>query len=778
MRKYSHQLTTIAFGFISFIILCRSVQAEIVFQEDFSTGLTNWVSFGSPAPLVRNSVFGNGQVFDNMGDSSYGSGAYSNSSVDLNNGGSIEADVYLNFSNKTGCWASASLELSQENAPATSSTQVPAGALMWSVSSYGDACYATEGQYRHHSWFSFRVYTESGTWDSVPSYTISADNYTEGWHKAKVNIRTDRLVEFYIDEALLWTSSQKIGSEYLTGKHIVLGSRSSGSAGKAYHDNVIVKNAAPPKPALGDVNNDTVIDLKDLINVLQVLTGNTSYPINILADVGCDGKIGLLDAIMQLKVISGNQPEIVYNCAEYVESDDRYVTSDAIGDNRKSATVYIESESLTGVVLETTTGKYKISATFIEQESQTRIAAIVDDGGMSFTIVFFIPNDFLQTLKDNLRTASTESEREQTLRDFLAIHAFSLNYNSELERLDITIPKDLISTLSGTTYKVSYDGNDIPDNTLFVINDDPVIGWYFNDSTTSDEISYELPQNNDGEVIIFWETVLSNDGNITVSYRETACLSDEVSIFQLGALWDSKINGILSGQLYTVCAKSSLTGLSTGTGTHILTYTAYGKYADIGTDGTDVYLGSQDASYKISVIKKATNPDPTIYSCLGSYDSSNGFFGDCGFTSDIIWIGVIPNSNPAGTVLSEGRMWQQSDDGEFYTWQNAKTYCQDSSLGGYNDWKLPTKDELKTLVYCSDGTTTPLVDIGSGTPNFCADGDISKFDIPTIDSSFSCQGAYWTSTPYNANSAWYVSFFLGESGWNDQIETYHVRCVR
>lgn len=208
--------------------------------ENFESGLNEWVQYGSPAPIVVESIYGHSKVFDNNGDASYASGAYSKNSVDISNGGSVEADIYVDFNNLSGCWATATLELTRESEPVTSSTQSPANAIMWAMGSYGDACWATDAQYRQHSWFTFRVLTEDGTWDAVPNYTISADAYVSGWHKAKMNVLPDKRVEFLIDDTLLWTSTEPVADEYLQGKKIALGSRSSGSAGKVYHDNIKV----------------------------------------------------------------------------------------------------------------------------------------------------------------------------------------------------------------------------------------------------------------------------------------------------------------------------------------------------------------------------------------------------------------------------------------------------------------------------------------------------------------------------------------------------------
>ena len=46
---------------------------------------------------------------------------------------------------------------------------------------------------------------------------------------------------------------------------------------------------------------------------------------------------------------------------------------------------------------------------------------------------------------------------------------------------------------------------------------------------------------------------------------------------------------------------------------------------------------------------------------------------------------------------STGLMWQKEDDGVERNFRDAIQYCDELSLGGYTDWRLPTADELKTI---------------------------------------------------------------------------------
>lgn len=63
----------------------------------------------------------------------------------------------------------------------------------------------------------------------------------------------------------------------------------------------------------------------------------------------------------------------------------------------------------------------------------------------------------------------------------------------------------------------------------------------------------------------------------------------------------------------------------------------------------------------------------------------------------------------AGTVLDTktGLMWAASDNGEGITWEGARRYCDNYRVGWYDDWRLPTQNELKTLHDPNTLNTTP-----------------------------------------------------------------------
>jgi alpha-tubulin suppressor-like RCC1 family protein len=120
----------------------------------------------------------------------------------------------------------------------------------------------------------------------------------------------------------------------------------------------------------------------------------------------------------------------------------------------------------------------------------------------------------------------------------------------------------------------------------------------------------------------------------------------------------------------------------------------------------------------------------------------------------------VDNGDGTVTDTSTGLMWQQATADGYITWESAISYCEGLSLGGYNDWRLPNRNELQSLV---DYTRSPVID-----PAFPDTAD----------------NLYWASTvdASNTDNAWYVNFaegYVGTMGYKGphQFNGY-VRAVR
>lgn len=108
-----------------------------------------------------------------------------------------------------------------------------------------------------------------------------------------------------------------------------------------------------------------------------------------------------------------------------------------------------------------------------------------------------------------------------------------------------------------------------------------------------------------------------------------------------------------------------------------------------------------------------------------------------------------------------GLMWQRQtgNDNEALTWAQAVAYCKKLDLAGYDDWRLPSSDELQSIInYLS---YDPAVD-------------------PRIFPDTASSG-YWSSSTYEANSgyAWRIDFYyIGYVNISNKANHYYVRAVR
>jgi len=259
---------------------------EILFEDDFSElNPDTWIPFGSPSPRVLASAEGRDGVFDNNGDSWCNSGAVSKNNFSFTNGFTMESDMYLKVTSVAGCWNSPVIGLTRQNTPTGEGVcpteSYPMG-VIFGTEYDGDACWATPEEKRRHAYFIIGLYTEEGTWESVS--WLNADDYIDAWHNFKIVVGSDRIVKFYVDNDLIYTSEKRINETVLQEKKIFLGIRSSGSAGKSYHD--FIKVYATPATI------DQILDDFSELNLDTWIPFGSPSP-RVLASV--EGREGVFD---------------------------------------------------------------------------------------------------------------------------------------------------------------------------------------------------------------------------------------------------------------------------------------------------------------------------------------------------------------------------------------------------------------------------------------------------------------------------------------------------
>lgn len=142
----------------------------------------------------------------------------------------------------------------------------------------------------------------------------------------------------------------------------------------------------------------------------------------------------------------------------------------------------------------------------------------------------------------------------------------------------------------------------------------------------------------------------------------------------------------------------------------------------------------------------------------------------------------IDHGNGTVTDTKTGLMWKRCSEGlsgdncehgkaEEYTYDDAVKRFKHVDYAGYSDWRLPTVDELKTLVYCSKG-------IENKKSGSCNDGS----ERPTINQQAFPNTVwwYWSGSPFAGYSdyAWSVHFNNGSPGFGYRNARGAIRLVR
>ncbi|MDD5307586.1 MAG: DUF1566 domain-containing protein [Deltaproteobacteria bacterium] len=135
-------------------------------------------------------------------------------------------------------------------------------------------------------------------------------------------------------------------------------------------------------------------------------------------------------------------------------------------------------------------------------------------------------------------------------------------------------------------------------------------------------------------------------------------------------------------------------------------------------------------------------------------------------------------------------VWQVTPSGGKLEWQPAVDHCDGLTLCGHDGWRLPTINELRSLVRgCPDTQTGGACGVIDGCDIYCwsmscagcssGGGPDNGCYWPT-EIEGACDDFYWSSSSRADSSsyAWHVNFGKGQVDTYATYYTYYARCVR
>ena len=118
----------------------------------------------------------------------------------------------------------------------------------------------------------------------------------------------------------------------------------------------------------------------------------------------------------------------------------------------------------------------------------------------------------------------------------------------------------------------------------------------------------------------------------------------------------------------------------------------------------------------------------------------------------------VNNMNGTITDTLTGLMWQDDGQNTRMTWEDSITQLNDLILADHTDWRMPTREELRSIVDYSRITPSNYVN----------------------DFSIKWPENYWTSTahPFQDNHIWCIHFYNGNDNYQSKNNQYFSRAVR
>jgi hypothetical protein len=102
------------------------------------------------------------------------------------------------------------------------------------------------------------------------------------------------------------------------------------------------------------------------------------------------------------------------------------------------------------------------------------------------------------------------------------------------------------------------------------------------------------------------------------------------------------------------------------------------------------------------------------------------------------------------------------------SWKYAKKYCKDLSLDGYDDWRLPNINSLRTILR------------KNYFPNSQSYNGKTYIKKPLLKPMAIKYQWFWSNTNYKStfSKIWIADFNNGNDGNSNISDTYYIRCVR
>ncbi len=186
-------------------------------------------------------------------------------------------------------------------------------------------------------------------------------------------------------------------------------------------------------------------------------------------------------------------------------------------------------------------------------------------------------------------------------------------------------------------------------------------------------------------------------------------------------------------------------------------------------------MGFNEPAFATDKLTKILNTLDEIKAQIQTHDGGDstdhtGLLNKLGEIQDLIqpvWSRVMPAAERFQLVMNDeavldretGLVWERSPDTTQRTWASAIAHCYAEEVGGRKGWRLPTIEELASLI----DTTQPAPTLPAGHPFLNVQSDW-----------------YWSATtsPFSTSSAWVVNFNNGIVGSLDESNGFYVWCVR